>query len=94
MINKKNSAKNRRASAFAKSTTLGCITREMAASRYRFEKPLGEGAFGKVKVASLRADTTKKFAIKSIPRELFSKKPYPGEDGGAADEEDMQISEE
>lgn len=34
---------------------------------------LGEGAFGKVKVASLRADESKKFAIKSIPRSFFTK---------------------
>ena len=38
---------------------------------YRFEKTLGEGAFGKVKVACLRDAPHLKFAIKSIPRDLF-----------------------
>ena len=54
------------------------MTREAVATRYRFEKPLGEGAFGKVKVASLIADNTKKFAIKSIPRHLFAKRMEEG----------------
>lgn len=56
------------------------MTREAISARYRFEKPLGEGAFGKVKVASLIADNTKKFAIKSIPRHLFSKRVPEGEE--------------
>jgi len=36
--------------------------------RYNFEETLGEGAFGKVKIASLIEFPEKKFAIKSIPR--------------------------
>ena len=32
---------------------------------------MGEGAFGKVKIASLHENPGKKFAIKSIPRELM-----------------------
>jgi hypothetical protein len=39
--------------------------------RYKFEKTLGEGAFGIVKVASLLSDSSRKFAIKSIPRNLI-----------------------
>lgn len=53
---------------FKESPLLTEITREFIAKKYRFEKVLGEGAQGKVKVASLRADPSKKFAIKSIPR--------------------------
>jgi serine/threonine protein kinase len=39
--------------------------------RFRFEKTLGEGAYGKVKTASLIDNPGKKFAIKSIPRKLI-----------------------
>lgn len=59
---------------FSRRGHLGCITREVIGVKYRFEKPLGEGAFGKVKVASFIADNTKKFAVKSIPRSLFCQK--------------------
>jgi hypothetical protein len=38
-----------------------------------FGKTLGEGAFGKVKVAHLHENKKKKFAIKSIPREILDK---------------------
>lgn len=65
------------------------MTREAIGTRYRFEKPLGEGAFGKVKVASLFADNSKKYAIKSIPRNLFSKKIPEGEEK-QEDEEEME----
>jgi serine/threonine protein kinase len=58
---------------FKETPLLTDITRENIAKKYRFEKVLGEGAYGKVKVASLRANPSKKFAIKSIPRSLFSK---------------------
>ena len=47
------------------------IVRENIQLRYKFEKTLGEGAFGKVKIASLHSDPTRKFAIKSIPRHLM-----------------------
>ena len=47
------------------------IVRENIKMRYQFEKTLGEGAFGKVKIASLHSDPTRKFAIKSIPRHLM-----------------------
>ena len=60
-------------SVFKSNLLLTEITREYIAKKYRFEKVLGEGAFGKVKVASLRADASKKFAIKSIPRSIFTK---------------------
>ena len=39
--------------------------------RFVFEKMIGEGAFGKVNIASLRSNPTKKFAIKSIPRDIL-----------------------
>ena len=50
------------------------LSMELIHKTFRFEKVLGEGAYGKVKVASLRADNSKKYAIKSIPRDLFNKK--------------------
>lgn len=53
--------------------SLGYIVREGIHKKYKFEKTLGEGSFGKVKVASLWSDPSKKFAIKSIPREFFDK---------------------
>lgn len=62
-----------RLSFFKESPDLTEITREQITKKYRFEKVLGEGAQGKVKVASLRADKSKKFAIKSIPRHFFTK---------------------
>ena len=39
--------------------------------RYKFEKTLGDGAYGKVKVASLHENPSKKFAVKSIPRSII-----------------------
>jgi len=39
--------------------------------RYTFEKPIGEGGFGAVKIAHLKKDSTKKYAIKSIKRAEF-----------------------
>lgn len=51
--------------------TLTSIVRESIQVRFQFEKTLGEGAYGKVKIASLRNDPEKKFAVKSIPRHLF-----------------------
>mmetsp|Transcript_39304 Transcript_39304/g.60030 ORF Transcript_39304/g.60030 Transcript_39304/m.60030 type:complete len:115 (+) Transcript_39304:336-680(+) len=53
--------------------------------RYNFERTLGEGAFGKVKIASLIENPTKKFAIKSIPRKLL--------DLGAKDQPDLEFDE-
>ena len=76
-------------SHFKQAGELGIMTREAIGTRYRFEKPLGEGAFGKVKVASLFADNSKKYAIKSIPRNLFSKKIPEGEEK-QEDEEEME----
>ena len=51
--------------------SLSKIVRENIQTRYKFEKTLGEGAFGKVKQACLIENSSKKFAIKSIPRELL-----------------------
>jgi len=39
--------------------------------RYAFEKPIGEGGFGSVKIAHLKKDTSKKFAVKSIKKGDF-----------------------
>ena len=39
--------------------------------RYNFEEPLGEGGYGFVKVASLKKDSKKKYAIKSISNDEF-----------------------
>jgi len=52
---------------------LSTIVSENIQVRYLFEKTLGEGAFGKVKIASLHENRKKKFAIKSIPREILDK---------------------
>ena len=54
-----------------RSFSLDKIVRENIQMRYRFEKTLGEGAFGKVKIASLIDNPSKKFAVKSIPRKLI-----------------------
>ena len=54
---------------------------------YLFEKALGEGAFGKVKMASLHGNPDKKFAIKSIPRDLFDLR------GEAKEEEEKSYSD-
>ena len=53
--------------------SLSTIVSENIQIRYFFEKTLGEGAFGKVKIASLRENRKKKFAIKSIPRDMLEK---------------------
>ena len=57
--------------ALSQELTLTTIVRESIQVRFQFEKTLGEGAYGKVKIASLRNDPEKKFAVKSIPRHLF-----------------------
>jgi len=44
---------------------------EKITRRYKFDKTLGEGAFGKVKIAWLHQNPDKKYAIKSIPRSLL-----------------------
>lgn len=54
-----------------KTINLETIVRENIQINYKFEKTLGEGAYGKVKTASLRYNDKKKFAIKSIPREIL-----------------------
>jgi hypothetical protein len=54
-----------------KKMSINHIVREKIQLRYKFEKTLGEGAFGKVKIGSLHSDPTRKFAIKSIPRHLM-----------------------
>jgi len=41
--------------------------------KYHVLHPIGEGAFGKVKIASLHENRKKKFAIKSIPRDMLEK---------------------
>ena len=51
--------------------SLNRIVGENVQMRYNFEKTLGEGAFGKVKIASLIDNPDKKFAIKSIPRKFL-----------------------
>ena len=51
--------------------TIDSLVCENIQVRYTFEKLIGEGAFGKVNIASLKAAPDKKYAIKSIPRELF-----------------------
>ena len=54
--------------------SLGTMVRDNIQNKFKFEKTLGEGAFGKVKTASLRDDPTKKFAIKSMERKFFESK--------------------
>lgn len=58
------------------------IVQESIKSLYKFEKILGEGAFGKVKSAHLLTDPSKKFAIKSIPRHLMDKELNQNTDDG------------
>ena len=56
---------------------------------------MGEGAFGKVKLAKLIKDPTKRYAIKSIPRELIDRnldskyKGYLGDEDAEFDETQM-----
>ena len=70
---------------------LGDIVRGNIQGRYKFSKTLGEGAFGKVKLASLRHNPSKKYAIKSIPRELIHKIDKEGSaSDDSMDEEQMQ----
>lgn len=54
--------------------TIDYLVCENIQNRYVFEKCIGEGAFGKVNIASLKVAPDKKYAIKSIPRELFEKR--------------------
>ena len=54
--------------------SLSQIVSENIQLRYRFEKTLGEGLFGKVKIASLIENNKQKFAIKSIDRKIFEKR--------------------
>ena len=56
-----------------KTTGVKDIIKEDIKQKYKFEKILGEGAFGKVKMASIIGDPDRKFAIKSIPRHLLDK---------------------
>ena len=44
--------------------------KENIKNRYQFLDTLGEGTFGKVKVACLISNPSKKYAIKSIPRDM------------------------
>ena len=48
----------------------GHIVKERIQNRYRFLNTLGEGTFGKVKVACLISNPSKKYAVKSIPRDM------------------------
>ena len=66
------------------------IVRENIQLRFKFEKTLGEGAFGKVKIGSLHSDPSRKFAIKSIPRHLMDE--CCGEKGEASG--DLDINEQ
>ena len=54
-----------------KNTSVKDIVTENIKYQYKFGKILGEGAFGKVKKATLLADASKVYAIKSIPRHLL-----------------------
>ena len=54
-----------------KLVTIKNLAKDVITNRYQFEKPLGEGGFGSVKVASLKKDPSKKYAIKSIKKEEF-----------------------
>lgn len=63
----------------SKSVSVKEIVSESIKKQYKFGKILGEGAFGKVKQATLLADPSKVFAIKSIPRELIDKDHHSGE---------------
>lgn len=54
-----------------KLVTIKNLAKDVITERYNFEKPLGEGGFGSVKVASLKKDPRKKYAIKSIKKEEF-----------------------
>lgn len=58
---------------FKRQHSVKFIVKEDIKQKYFFEKILGEGAFGKVKVASIIGDPSRKFAIKSIPRHLLDK---------------------
>ena len=53
-----------------KSIPLNYIVKDNIQQRYRFLNTLGEGSFGKVKVACLIDNPSKKYAIKSIPRDI------------------------
>ena len=53
----------------SRSVKLNQIHKMRIQNHYKFEKKLGEGAFGKVHVASLLQNPNKKFAIKSIQRD-------------------------
>lgn len=53
-----------------KKIPLNYIVKENIQNRYRFLNTLGEGTFGKVKVACLISNPSKKYAIKSIPRDM------------------------
>ena len=63
----------------SKSVSVKEIVTESIKKQYKFGKILGEGAFGKVKQATLLADPSKVFAIKSIPRGLIDKDYLTGE---------------
>ena len=54
-----------------KKLELDTLVAENVQVRYKFEKQIGEGAFGQVKIATLRENPNKKFAIKSIPRQMM-----------------------
>lgn len=73
----------------SKNVSIKEIVTENIKQQYKFGKILGEGAFGKVKKATLLADPTKVFAIKSIPRHLMDKDHKNGSDLPQSEKESM-----
>jgi len=57
---------------FCDHVKLNQLSKEVIQKKYKFIKLLGEGAFGKVHLATLTVDPSKKFAIKSIDRDTFN----------------------
>lgn len=85
----------RRKSTSLDKISLEQIIRENIQDRFKFEKMIGEGAFGKVNIASLRQNPAKKFAIKSIPREILDQAGAANQQFDALndDEEEVQMQQ-
>ena len=63
-----------------RTVSIGDMVQEKIQEKYTFEKLIGEGAFGSVRIAHLKADKSKKFAIKSMKRCKFDTGATGGED--------------
>ena len=67
--------KNSSMTGLAQGGMLKRVVKEDIRSMYKFEKELGSGAFGSVRVCSRIGQEDKKYAVKTIKREIIKEDP-------------------